>query len=186
MSWTSQHTDEALMIATQEGDEHALTELYERYSPALFQFFYKMLNKDEEKANDFLHDLFVKIITKQHHYKADHLFSSWVYSIAHNMVKNEYRRMDVRSIMTELPKDLTRSEQPICIEQLDAAIFQKHLNRVLESLSPEKRHLFVFRHQLEMSINELSQVFEVPVGTVKSRLHHLHQLIAKKLNSYKP
>ena len=58
----SKATDEELMLHVRKGDREALAFLYDRYSAALVNFFHKMLNSDKEKAQDFMQDLFLKII----------------------------------------------------------------------------------------------------------------------------
>ena len=55
-------TDEALMISISKGDKRAFDELYKRYSQQLVGYFFRMLWKDREKAEDFMHDIFAKII----------------------------------------------------------------------------------------------------------------------------
>ncbi|MDP7122228.1 MAG: sigma-70 family RNA polymerase sigma factor, partial [Candidatus Marinimicrobia bacterium] len=74
----------------------AFDELYARYSSRLFHYFYRMLGGNPEKARDFLQDIFFKIVENPDRFHTGNRFSSWVFTIAHNMCKNEYRRLDVR------------------------------------------------------------------------------------------
>src|SRR4051794_3865958 len=96
MRFRSQKTDEELMRLVQRGEERALTELYHRYSKKLVRYFHRMLWRDDDKAQDFLHDLFIKIIEKPDQFNPERKFSTWIYSAAFNMCKNEYRRQSVR------------------------------------------------------------------------------------------
>ncbi len=90
-------SDEELMESVKVGEETAFDELYNRYSKRLLVYFYRMLGSNEEKAQDFLQDIFVKIIEKPHLFGSKNRFSSWVFTVANNMCKNEYRRFKVRN-----------------------------------------------------------------------------------------
>ena len=94
-----QHTtmsDEDLMIAISKGDKRAFDEIYERYSGPLMGYFMRMLWRDREKAEDFVHDLFAKIIRKPELFDPSRKFKTWVFSVANNMCKNEYKKQEVR------------------------------------------------------------------------------------------
>ncbi|MDE0772624.1 MAG: sigma-70 family RNA polymerase sigma factor [Salibacteraceae bacterium] len=65
----------------------------------MFYFFFRKLNNNQEKSEDFLHDLFIKIIEKPETFDTSKSFSPWFYSVAHNMVKNEYKKIEVRKVM---------------------------------------------------------------------------------------
>ena len=89
--------DEVLMIRLEEGDQRAFNELYNRYANPMLYYFMRMLKKDKEKAEDFVHDLFAKIIKQPASFDPSRSFKTWFYSVANNMCKNEYKKMQVRS-----------------------------------------------------------------------------------------
>ncbi len=93
----SRISDEHLMISVHHGDVYAFNELYNRYSKRLLYYFYRMLGSSQEKSRDFLQDIFIKIIERPELFDTTRKFSTWIFSVAHNMCKNEYRRMAVRS-----------------------------------------------------------------------------------------
>ena len=72
------YSDEYLMRLLQDGNAKALDELYRRYSHRMLAYFYRMLGQQEEIAQDYLQDLFVKLIDKAHLFQADKKFSSWL------------------------------------------------------------------------------------------------------------
>ena len=80
-----------------EGKQRAFDELYERYAKKVHYFFWKMLGNDAEKADDFVQDLFLKLIEKPHLFQEEKKFSTWLYAVAGNMCKNEYRKTAVRN-----------------------------------------------------------------------------------------
>ena len=81
-------SDEELMLSISKGEKKAFDELYARYADALLRYFTRLLWKDREKAEDFVHDLFAKIIQKPELFDASRTFKTWVYSVANNMCKN--------------------------------------------------------------------------------------------------
>lgn len=171
-------TDEALLASIQAGDPNALEELYQRYSKRLLRYFYRMLGNDEPKSQDFLHDLFVKVLEKSSQFDG-HRFSTWLFSIAHNMCKNEYRRLQVRRSghMTEreyfLPMDI------------DLRAFRESLANQVTQLDDDKRQLYLLRYEMELPIDEIAEIINCPAGTVKSRLFFLKKELSMKLKAYK-
>jgi len=84
------------MSRINSGDTGAFNLLYDRYNQILLHYFHKMLGGDRDKAQDFLQALFLKLIEQTGQFKQKFNFKSWVFTIAHNMCKNEYRRMEIR------------------------------------------------------------------------------------------
>src|ERR1700744_1321657 len=83
--------DQELMFHLQQGEASAFDELYTRYSKRLLGYFIRMLNFDKEKAQDSLHDVFLKIIEKPEQFDRTRSFKSWVFTIAYNTCKNHYK-----------------------------------------------------------------------------------------------
>ncbi len=184
------HTDERLMNAIKEGDTQAFDELYRRYSTKLLHYFYRMLGKNEEKAQDFLQDLFLKIVEKPHLFNSNMRFSTWVFTVASNMCKNEYRRLKVRINGDRYVQDLNPTSEDIVLpnidRQIDHAHFKKMLFEEVEKLDQTKKSTFLLRYQEHLSIKEISQVLDCSEGTVKSRLFYTTRKLAEKLRIFKP
>jgi len=89
-------SDERLMELIVRGDERAFGALYDRYQRKLIGYFARMLWNDRERAQDLLQELFTKIARQPGSYDPARPFSTWLYSVANNMCKNEYRREAVR------------------------------------------------------------------------------------------
>jgi RNA polymerase sigma-70 factor (ECF subfamily) len=175
--------DEDLMQLVQRGDERALTELYRRYSARLVRYFHRMLWRDEEKAQDFLHDLFVRVIEKAAQFDSSKKFSTWIYSAAFNMCKNEYRRQSIRQAAhSDVPADGDRSTE----RTMEAQEFRETLEKLLFDLEESDRNLFVLRYELELPLAEIALLVECPEGTVKSRLFYLKKKLALKLRAFDP
>ena len=182
-----QCTDEELMKLIAEHDERAFDELYRRYSDRMLRYFWRMLNQDEEKSQDFLQDLMMKVVEKAHLFNADRRFSTWIYSVASNMCKNEYRSREVRKVMTRVDdfSQINYSELPD-EGQIDRQNFEQQLETELEGLSDNHREVFVLRYQEDLSIREISEVMTCSEGTVKSRIFYALRKLANGLQAFNP
>ena len=175
-------SDEELMREVIAHHSHpAITELHRRYSPKLMGYFYKMLNKQEEIAQDFVQDLFLKILEKKHQFDTDKRFYTWVFTIACNMCKTSYRNQYIVSYedtLTEhghLTEDLAEKER-----------FHAHLEKSMSNLEHAHKTVFVLRHMEHFSLQEIADITEVSLGTVKSRLFYATQKMAEQLKIYEP
>lgn len=172
--------DEELMRKIHQGSEPALTELYQRYCTSLLRYFTRMLWNDKSLAEDFLHDLFLKIIHSPQQFDMNRKFSTWVYSVAHNMCKNEYRKRENRIVLntpTLVKYDLDR--------ELDLISAHDRLTLLLEILNEEDKTIFLLRYEDELTIQQISRIVLMPEGTVKSRLFYLRKHLAAELNQFK-
>ena len=182
-------SDEDLMESVKVGKETAFDELYNRYSKRLLVYFYRMLGGNEEKAQDFLQDIFLKIIEKPHLFGSKNRFSSWVFTVANNMCKNEYRRLKVRNQVVN-EKDLDFFPHPgennFLEKNLAGSEFKEVLLKELTKLDQFKQSTFLLRFQENLSIKEIGEILECSEGTVKSRLFYTTKHLARKLKAFNP
>jgi RNA polymerase sigma-70 factor (ECF subfamily) len=177
-------SDEALMEKASQGSERALEVIYHRYSQPLLRYFYRMLWQDKPKAEDFLHDLFIRILDNRTAFDSSRKFSTWLYSIAHNMCKNEYRRQAFRKQANSLIVISDHTHESVS-NHLDQIAFQQKLDQVLCEEDEDVRAMFSLRFELEMDVSEIARVLQCPEGTVKSRLFYLKKRLASRLQQYK-
>jgi len=166
------------------GDQAAFSELYNRYKGRMYYYFYRMLGNSAELANDFLQELFLKLIEKPESYNPAYSFSTWLYSVANNQCKNEYRRRGIRqeyhlNEASESQMDFL-NEAAIEPDRVIEKIFQ-----TLDQLGEEHRSAFVLRYREGFSIKEVAEILELPEGTVKSRLFYAKKMLAEKLEYLK-
>jgi len=166
------------------GDQVAFSELYYRYKDRMYYYFYRMLGNSSELANDFLQELFMKLIEKPESYNPDFSFKTWLFSVANNMCKNEYRRREVRKEYQNSealqPKLDYISDTSVEPEQLLEKIFL-----TLDQLGEEHRSAFLLRYREGFSIKEVAEILELPDGTVKSRLFYAKKMLSEKLEYLK-
>ena len=183
-------SDEELMQEITRGSEPAFDELYKRYSRKALAFFYRMFNNDEEKAQDALQDIFMKVVEKPGLFDTGKKFSSWFFSIAWNMCKNEYKHNTVKQHVHAEIKSVNsiRDESlfPNISGKIDAKAFRSSLHAALSELSEDKRAAFILKYQEHRSIKEISLIQECSEGTVKSRLFYTIKYLAAQLAVFDP
>jgi RNA polymerase sigma-70 factor (ECF subfamily) len=184
-------SDEKLMEFIQRGDTSAFDELYDRYSRRLLLYFSRELGGSEEKAQDFLQDIFLKIVEKPGLFDTERRFSAWLFTVAYNMCKNEYRRLEVRedfrnNVTADTPARHHEGQHSQIEQHIDRGRFQEALSEELERLDNGHRSAFLLRHQENLSIKEISEVLGCSEGTVKSRLFYTTRKLASRLRAFNP
>lgn len=178
------YSDKELMQFIQKGKSAAFDELYNRYHRRMYFYFYKMLGQNEARANDFTQELFMKIIEKPETFNGEYHFSTWFYTLANNLCKNEYRKLSNRQKAYEQHTHLhheTISHTEINHDQL---AFETQLDQALDQLSEQQRACFILRYKEELSIEEISEIINCPAGTVKSRLFYATRKLNELLQSW--
>ncbi len=165
-----------------QNDNKALTILYERYAHKLLGYFIKMFKGDREKAQDFLQDLFVKIMDRKHQFNTNKKFYTWVFTIASNMCKTEFRKpylQDIDEEKLELPSSSNEN-------LWDKNNFKRLLKEKVNQLEYHHKTVFILRYNEKFSLKEIAEIMDSSVGTVKSRLYYATKKIAKELKEYDP
>ena len=179
--------DEELMKLFAGGDRSAFEEIYNRYSKRILHFMFKMLNNDEEKAQDLLQDLFMKIVERPEMFDTTRNFKSWIFTVAANLCRNEYRKGHVIEIEVDesLSNEATDSYKKL-ISQIDKEVFRKQLKIELNRLSRDHKTVFILRIKEGFSIRDIAEIMECSEGTVKSRIFYCVQILAKRLKDFHP
>lgn len=183
----SHYNDEDLMRFFIKGDKKAFEQIYTRYESFVVNFFYRRLWNDSEKAEDFSHDLFTKIIDKPDSFDPSRTFKTWLFSVASNMCKNEYKKQEVRKPTGyDLPEGMdSKDENPLQDVEIDKTNFNEALKKELDKLNDKHREVFMLRHFEGLSLNEIGEALEINTGTVKSRLHLATKTLADKLEVFR-
>lgn len=174
-------TDEQLVILSAKGKDAAFRELYQRYASKMYHYFLRMLTYQREQAEDFTQDLFLKIIENPDAFDTKRKFSTWFYTLASNMVKNEYRRRGRQLPMLRLEDDLKAYSPDYFLNKLDEPVLKNYLALAIQSLDQHHRSCFLLRYDSQLTIQEISEILNCPAGTVKSRLHYALKKLSSKL-----
>lgn len=179
------YLDEELMALLSKGDKRAFDELYNRYSGVLFGYFNKMLWRDREKAEDLVHDIFAKIIVNPLAFDVSRSFKTWLFAVACNMCKNEYKRKEVRkNTSIGIDSHISVSSDINVLNEVQDRIFMSAFDESLIQLDDKHRDVFTLRHLQGFSLKEIADVLEINEGTVKSRLFYATKQLAEKLKEY--
>jgi RNA polymerase sigma factor (sigma-70 family) len=184
----SKLSDEELMAYLSKGDKRAFDTLYERYANALKYYFKRMLWKDEEKAEDFVHDLFAKIIQKPESFDQSRNFKTWFYSVANNMCKNEYKKQEVRkNTVSGIDESYSfKDSNTNVLNEVQDKLFASSFEKSMTELDEKHREVFELRHLDGLSIKEIAEVIQISEGTVKSRLFYATKYLAEGLKEFNP
>lgn len=177
-------SDSELMKQIAVGDEAAFGELYARYQSRLYYFFFRMLGNSSDHANDFLQELFLKLIEKPESYNPSFPFATWLFSVANNMCKNEYRRKGIKQEYIEYEtqhSDACYLSDPV----IDSGKIVEKIFQTLDCMGEEHRSAFILRYREGFQIKEIANILDLPEGTIKSRLFYAKKLLSEKLEYLK-
>lgn len=182
----SHKTDEELVVSMNLGDQGAFEELYDRYSIPIYNFFLSKL-RNKEKAEDFLQNLFMKLLQKGKSFDSSKKFSTWFYTIAHNQCKNEFRNQSRAAVQDEnFDLNSIVYNWDSSSEKMDSSIFSEHLTIALHKLGSDHHSSFILRFKHQFSIKEISEVMDCSEGTTKSRLFYSLKKLAAELKQFNP
>ncbi len=151
-----------------------------------------MMSGDVEQAQDMLQNLFLKLIERPDLYTPGKQFSTWVFSIAHNMCRNEYRKKysarmtTTASLDDDVDIEAIESQMLSAADVLDRATFAAMLRIELDLLNPDVKATFLLRHQEGFSLRDIAETLGCPEGTVKSRLYNTTRKLADRLRVFNP
>jgi RNA polymerase sigma-70 factor (ECF subfamily) len=182
---TALMTDEELMQLIIDRDRNAFSILYDRYSDKLMGYFMKMLWRNRELSEDLLQELFMKIARQPELFDVTRSFKAWVYTVATNLCKMEYRKAGRRgyAVALENAPELKASDPGIS-ERIDKKAFFAKLKEVLQNIDEPHKSTFILRYFDELSLKEISEIHQCSEGTVKSRLFYTLRKIAARLPQF--
>lgn len=179
-------SDEELMNLLSKGDKKAFDEIYQRYSGILMGYFFKMLWQNKEKAEDMVHELFIKIIRKPAYFDPQRSFKTWVFSVACNMCKNEYKKAEVRKkTSNDLDMIVPQISSENVFNQVQDMQFKEAFETAFQKLELKHREVFALRHFEGLSIKEIAEAVDANEGTIKSRLFYATKQMAEQLKIFK-
>lgn len=185
-------SDEELIDAYRRGREAAFRELHRRYEGRLAHFIRRKTGA-YERVPDILQEVWVRVSRHLHRFDADKRFSTWVYTIAANLCKNELRNR-ARSRMIPMRQMEPQGEgkpSPLEFPDLRMApdrLFQKRQLQALvedtvQELPLHQERVFRLRELKGRSYREVAEILGLNLGTVKSRLHRARTAFAESIRS---
>lgn len=175
-------TDQEVVVRAREGSERAYRELVRRYERPIFSLIYRMV-RDRELAEDLAQETFVKALNALDSYRPEYKFSSWIFKISNNAAIDHLRRRELDTLSLEgSPHAATpdaveatalqigdRGETPLDV--VEAKELGGEIEQAIARLRPEYRQCILLRHVEGRAYEEIAEILDLPLGTVKTYIH---------------
>lgn len=171
-----------------KGDQVAFAELVELYQEKLYHMAYRMLNNRQE-AEDVVQDTFLRVYNNLERYDDTMKFSTWIYRIATNLCIDRLRKrkpiysLDAESSEYEgldgysmIPSDNRTPESELLLSET-----QRIIHQAIDTLPPKYKTVMILRYIHELSLQEVGDILDMPVTTIKTRVHRGREFLRKKL-----
>lgn len=179
--------DSGVVSAFLDGESRAFDELVSRYQNRLLNFVYRTTG-DRERAEDLVQEVFVRVYRHINRFDRSRKFSTWIYTIASNLAKNELRNRSRNPLVLfqTIRRNWEDDDRPLQFEdpasRPDDLYRKRHLREVVEDavekLPPHHRNVFVLRELEGKSYEEIAEITSCNLGTVKSRLNRARNAFA--------
>lgn len=185
-------TDEDLMDYCVFGYERAFVEITRRYKTRIINLVYRFI-RDHQRAEDLSQEVFVRVYLHRERYRKSGKFSTWIFTIAVNLAKNEIRRkVRLRNVLSLeglqevagnagffLKDRKARPDRDIERDQLNEIV-----QRSIEKLPARYRMALVLRDIEGLPYEEIGEILQIPGGTVRSRINRARLMLKEKLKPY--
>ena len=175
-------TDVELIAKAIRGREDGFEELVRRYQRPITAYVYRMLS-DYESSLDVTQEVFIKVYNSLEKYSSDYKFSTWLYRIAHNAAIDYMRRnsANLQSLETENEEGAyqLQLESPLLTpeQERERSEWRSEIEAVVKCLPSVYRELILLRHAQDLSYDEIAEVTNLPLGTVKNRLFRAREMM---------
>jgi len=175
-------SDQEVVLQARDGLEAAYRELIRRYERPIFSLIYRMV-RDRALAEDLSQETFIKALNAIESYRPEYKFSSWIFKIANNAAIDQIRRRELNTLSLDgSPHATTPDEIEATALQVSArglspleALESQELGGMIEKaigrLRPEYRACILLRHVEGLAYEEIAELMNLPLGTVKTYIH---------------
>jgi RNA polymerase sigma-70 factor (ECF subfamily) len=189
-------SDQEVVLAARRGSQAAYRELLRRYERPVFSLIYRMV-RDRELAEDLAQETFIKALNALDSYRPEYKFSSWIFKIANNAAIDQLRRRELDTLSldgapgAETPEAIEatslqiggKGESPL--EELEAKEIGTAIERAIGRLRPEYRSCILLRHVEGRAYEEIAEMLDLPLGTVKTYIHRARNELRTYLSDLK-
>ena len=172
-----------------KGDQNAFSDIVNLYQNRLYQVCYRMLGNKHE-AEDIAQEAFVRAYTNLHTFDQKRKFSTWLYRIATNLCIDRIRKkkpdyyLDAEVAGTDgldMYSQIAADDQ-LPEEQLEQMELQDRIQYEISRLPDKYRSAIVLKYMEELSLQEISEILDLPLGKVKTRIHRGREALRKQLH----
>ncbi|MEH7114611.1 RNA polymerase sigma factor SigW [Neobacillus niacini] len=171
-----------------KGDQDAFADIVEIYSNSIYQLGYRMLGNRHE-AEDIAQEAFIRAYVNIKSFNQDLKFSTWLFRIATNLCIDRIRKkkpdyyLDAEVSGTDgltMYSQLS-SDSPLPENELESLELQEIVQKEILKLPEKYRSVIVLKYIEELSLNEISEILDMPLGTVKTRIHRGREALRQQL-----
>ena len=175
-----------------EGAEAAFVCLVDRYKNRLQNVIYRYV-RDFQRAEDLTQETFIRVYRHRERYRKTGKFSTWIFTIAVNLAKNEIRRkVRIKNVLSlDHLQELLGNSEPFLKDPAPHADREAErdqtstlIGRAISRLPDVYRDALILRDIQGLSYEEISEVLDVPGGTVRSRINRARLILKDKLKSF--
>jgi RNA polymerase sigma-70 factor (ECF subfamily) len=189
MSSMNDDEDKKLVRQTLQGESRAFEMIVRKYQQPLLNYVGRMVG-ERELALDLTQDALVKAFVALRSYKPEYRFNTWLFRIASNLLVDHWRKkkLPTTSISApgpdaDCPAIDVPDDRPSVLERLEAAEARQKIETALAKIPAALREVFVWRHVSGLSYEEIAEIKDLPVGTIKNRVFQAKEMIRRKLES---
>lgn len=173
-------SDDELMTRYSKGDQHAFAVLFRRHAEKIFRAALRN-GFSQVDAEDLVQQTFVQIHQARHDYRQNGSFSSWMWTIANNLMRDNWRRNRSRRNAEQGLRQIKASREEMNWEPSGSTTPLFAIRKALEALSEAQRQVLVLHFFEELSFAEISRVMGVKEGAVKVRAHRGYRKLKELL-----
>lgn len=185
-------SDRELARHSLDGDERAARELVERFRRPVFSLVYRMV-QDRELAEDLTQETFVRAFDALESYDPTYKISSWLFKIGHNLTIDHLRKGQLDTVSIHGAPDATSQEEQeatrVTLESreerpdqyTESQLLGEEIERAVAHLRPDYREAVLLRHVEGYAYDEIAQIMDVPLGTVKTYIHRARKELRREL-----
>lgn len=185
---TDPGSDGSLVRRFLEGEPSAFDELVRRHQVRVYNLCLRILGNRED-ARDATQDAFVAALRKLGQFRGDAAFTTWLHRIAVNACYDELRKQRRRPMLHVVPEgedDRPREPAAPIADHADAIASSMDAAAALMEIPEEFRFALVLADVQDLAYEEIGRILDVPVGTVKSRVHRGRIALARVMGTGKP
>jgi RNA polymerase sigma-70 factor, ECF subfamily len=175
-------TDGQLIEISISGREDSFEELVRRYQRPITNYVYRMLG-NYDASLDVTQEIFIKVYNSMARYSSEYKFSTWLYKISHNAAIDYMRRHSIREQSFEAENEdgvyqVEYESKRLSPEQEhEQSEWREEIETVVKRLPTGYRELILLRHTQDLSYDEIAEITNLPLGTVKNRLFRAREMM---------
>lgn len=175
-------TDGELIAKAISGREDSFEELVRRYQRPITNYVYRMLG-NYDASLDVTQEIFIKVYNSMARYSSEYKFSTWLYKISHNAAIDYMRRHSVNEQSLEVENEegvyqrQFESKRLSPEQERERSEWREEIETVVKRLPTGYRELIILRHTQDLSYDEIAEITNLPLGTVKNRLFRAREMM---------